>query len=263
MTGAIRFAIAPYLGWIPTFAGMTEYGLERQNRATLNAPFLCISFTIRLVTNCIYDKKTYQILIHTLLTNSSLRTGRLEVTVVPTTQDRSIFITVLAWIFIVFAGFTTVISLLQTILISVMLRSDEMQSSMHQTQNYQEMPTYAKFFFDSPQVIFGAFFVVCLLTLISAIGLLRRKNWARIVFIGLMGLGIVWNVVAAVFPIVMMSSFQSLPENTPSDYADSFQTMQNVIMIGSFIFAIAFAVLFGWIIKRLVSAEIRREFLMP
>ena len=170
---------------------------------------------------------------------------------------RSAFVTAVAWVFIALAGFATLIAVLQNIMIGLMFPAD----AMREVENAKDMPAFARFMFAHPQVIFGSFLAISAATLIAAIGLLRRKNWARLLFIGIMALGILWNVVSVALPFFMFSSMPPMPENTPSDFRDSFDIVWKVMTVFTILMAVAFAVLFGWIIKRLVSREIKHEFL--
>ncbi len=173
---------------------------------------------------------------------------------------RSSFVTSLAWIFIVLAGFATAISLLQNIMISVMFPIEEMRDSMREAQKSQGVPAFAGFMFDHFRFLLGSFLAMCVLTLVSAIGLLKRKNWARLVFIGMMVLGVVWNVAGAFISYFMFSSFPPIPDTAPRDLHDNLRLMTNIMIGFTTVIAIVFAVLFGWIAKRLMSAEIKREF---
>jgi len=173
---------------------------------------------------------------------------------------RSSFVTSVAWTFIVLAGFATAITLLQNIMISVMFPVEEMRASMREAQKSQPMPVFASFMLDHIRLMFGLFFAVCALTLVSAIGLLKRKNWGRLMFIGMMVLGVLWNLAGVFIPYFMFSSFPPIPETAPRDLHDNFQLMTNIMMGFTIVIAIVFAVLFGWIAKRLMSSDIRREF---
>src|SRR5262245_61932242 len=104
---------------------------------------------------------------------------------------------------------------------------------------------------------FSPFFFICLLTLISAIGLLKRKNWARIVFILLMGLGIAWMLLSIG---IQHSILSSLPQHSTDQFDSHFQTMVLYMQIFSVIMAVGFTIVFGWIIRKLTSETIRQEF---
>jgi hypothetical protein len=133
--------------------------------------------------------------------------------------------------------------------------------AMREAENAKDAPVFARFMFSHPQVFFGAFLAVSATTLVSAIGLLRRQNWARFIFIGILVLGIVWNLGGLAAMFFVFSSTPPMPDQAPADFRDGFDIMWKVIMGFSVVIALVFAGLFGWIIKRLVSLEIKREFL--
>jgi MFS family permease len=169
---------------------------------------------------------------------------------------RSIFVTAVAWIFIGLAGFATLIAILQNIMIALVFPTE----AIREAENAKDMPAFVRFLLSHPQIFFGSFLAVSAATLISAIGLLRRKNWARLLFIGIMALGILWNVGGMVMPYFVFSSMPPMPDHVPSDFRDGFDIFFKVMMVFTVLIGIAFACLFGWIIKRLMSHEIKREF---
>ncbi len=167
--------------------------------------------------------------------------------------QRSTFVTVLAWIFIVIAGIGTFISILQNIMLYKMFTSEEINKAMQQP-DLDQMPTFVQFMLSHIESFFLAFLIVVTVTFISAIALLKRKNWARIVFIVIMSLGIIWNIFAIIMQYIM---FASPPiETIPPE----FESMMTIMKIATLIMATTFCVLFGWIIKKLSSAKIKAEF---
>jgi hypothetical protein len=172
---------------------------------------------------------------------------------------RSTFVTVLAWIFIVLAGFATLISILQNIMVSMVFPMAEIQAH---AQDRPDMPWFATFMFSHVQLFFLLFLVVSASTLGAAIGLLKRKNWARILFVALMCLGIAWNAAGLVLMFFFYSSFPIGPAgaNAPAA-AQQFDVMLKVMFGFNVLLVAGFIWLFGWIVKRLVSEDIRREFL--
>src|SRR5437016_10457943 len=111
-----------------------------------------------------------------------------------TLPARSTFVTVLAWIFIILAGFATVIGILQNIMIAVVFPVSEMQQAGNQAAN-AHLPGYASAIFNHVQLIFFLFLVIFAATFVIAVGLLKRKNWARVGFIVVMSLGMLWKLV--------------------------------------------------------------------
>lgn len=176
--------------------------------------------------------------------------------------SQSTFVTVLAWIFIALTGFATFISLLQNIMIGFMLPAEEMNAAFSTAKTADEMPAFARFMFSNMRLWFAAFLVIVVALLATSIGLLKRKNWARISFIAFMGLGIAWNVFGLVMQHVMLSTFplSTVPGTEMEAVAAEFQSIKTVMQVFTLAMAVGMSVLFGWIIKRLVSPQIRAEF---
>lgn len=176
----------------------------------------------------------------------------------PTPPQRSTFVNVLAWIFIVLGGFATFISILQNIMIQTMFPKEEMAHALQQAKNTDQMPAFASFMFGHMDLFFLFFLVVSATSLIAAIALLKRKNWARIIFILLMALGILWNVGGLILQFTM---FSSMPEMAHHGAPPEFEKIMLIMKIASVIMVAAISALFGWIIKKLTSASIRAEFI--
>ena len=178
-----------------------------------------------------------------------------------TIEPRSNFVTVLAWIFIALSGFTTLISILQNIMIGILFRAPDHAFPTVDPATGKEFPWIFRFMFEHFQLFFLAFFVVSALTLAASIGLLRRKNWARLLFIALMGLGIAWNVAGVLMLFPMFSFFNEVADSAKQPgFTDQFGLAWKVMAGVNLLFVAAFVWLFGWIIKRLASESIRREF---
>ncbi len=171
-------------------------------------------------------------------------------------QPKSTFVTVLAWIFITLAGFATFISIMQNIMITLMFPVKEVTQSLNSPEIQKNMPASATFMFSNIRLFFFAFLVVSSTTLISSIGLLKRRNWGRVLFIAIMLLGIAWNIFTLVFQQFVMPSMFEMPGPPESN----FKAMMTVMGIFTFFMALGISILFGWIIKRLVSSKIRQEF---
>lgn len=172
-------------------------------------------------------------------------------------KQKSTFVTVVAWIFIVLGGFSTFMTLLQNIMLFFLFPRDEMRQQMNSPEFTEQTPAFFQFMFSYFDMFFLLAFVVSLTAFVSAIGLLKRYNWARIVFIALMALGIIWNLGGVVLQFTVFPSMQEMGGQAPPP---EFQMMQNVIMAVSLVMALAFSLLFGWIIKKLMSVPITEEF---
>ncbi len=178
-----------------------------------------------------------------------------EVEVQQKKPERSTFVSIVAWIFIVISGFSTFISILQNIMIYTIFPKEEMNQAFQHTE---QIPVFANFIFNHFDLFFLAFLVASATTFITAIGLLKRKNWARIVFIVIMSLGIIWNILGLVLQFTM---FNSMPEFTGAQAAPpEFQNMMWIMIAASVIMVVAMSALFGFVIKKLNNKDIRVEF---
>lgn len=176
---------------------------------------------------------------------------------------RSTFVSVVAWIFIVLSGFSTLIALLQNAMVFfVFQNAPGFDEAMRHAGQAKGVPRFFPYFIRYFQWVFLAFLALSLAMLASSIGLLRRQEWARRLFIGLMAFGIFWNFAGLGLVAVFMTQMPSLPPVPPSQqqFATGFYWMLGLVVGFNVLIAIAFAALFYWIIRRLRSPEIRREF---
>jgi hypothetical protein len=179
----------------------------------------------------------------------------------PQTPARSTFVTVVAWSFITIAGFASFIAILQALMFFFFFPAD-MFRVPESAKGLEEMPAFFRFMLQHMKWFFVFFWTLSVVTLICAIGLLRRKNWARLAFVAIMALGIAWNLGGIWLQEQMMSSFPKPPVHDPrmAEFHAGFETMMTVMRFAMGIFAIAMSALFAWIIKRLVSRSARAEF---
>ena len=185
----------------------------------------------------------------------------------PTPAERSDFVTLLAWVFIGLSGLATLMATFQYMMVNFAMSIGQMQDAMNDAKSRGDFPPAAEFMLDHVRQLIGAFFLLSLVTLVASIGLLKRWNWARLVFICLMALGIAWNLAGLFLQRLMMSTvLSSMPvmqPNMPQDFRAQFESMMMGMQVMGAIFALGFSVLFGWIIKRLMSSDVRREFEAP
>jgi len=184
----------------------------------------------------------------------------MNATTTDTAQPKpSDFVTAVAWIFIALSGFATLIAVLQNLMINLAFPVAEMHAAVEQGGKGPPMPWLFKFMAQNVRLIIFSFLVLSALTFVSSIGLLKRRNWARLTFIGIMGFGIAWNLGGLAVQFSLFSSWP-IPENAPSEFQDHFDFFARGIMVFSVLFAVGMSGLLGWIINRLVSRDIRREF---
>ena len=172
---------------------------------------------------------------------------------------RSTFVTVLAWIGIVFTGFGTFISAVEGIMFHFIFPKIPMDQILNENNSSVQLPAISKFMFTHYDLFFVSMFLLSLFALIASIALLKRKNWARIIYIVLLALGIVWNMVSLVFQS-MMKQQVPIPPDTPEAFRSQMQTMMTVMSVVSIVILVLLTVLYGWMLWKLRSPQIVREF---
>ena len=186
----------------------------------------------------------------------------------PPAAVKSTFVTVVAWVFIVFSGFATFISLMQNLMVGFMPQQI-LTDATADTTFAHVMPSGPRFMFTHLRLLVLLVLVLCVLMLLSSIGLLRRRNWARLVFIGLLGVGILYNIAGLFIQQSMMSSFTaSFPmdstfsaDSATQQFGQQFHQMMAGMRVFMIVFIVGFSALFGWIIVKLLSPAIRTEFM--
>ena len=169
----------------------------------------------------------------------------------------SLFVTVVAWVFIVLAGLATVAAVMENILVYLVFSPQMMQKAAE--ANSQSMAPMPTFMFTGIRFMMLVALLLASFTLAASIGLLKRKNWARRSFIALLVIGILSTVGGLLLQgfMFMAPAFHSQAAN---EYQASFKMARMAMLTSSIITTIAFSVLFAWLIKRLVSPAVRREF---
>ena len=171
---------------------------------------------------------------------------------------RSSFVTVVGVIFIVLAVLSLLSVLAYTILLPAMFHNEEVAQRMQEQIDEGTMPLVVGYMYTHRNIFMAVSFVFAVVSLISSIGLLMRKNWARIAFIVLMS----YRIVSSIFGIgLQLFITPTLPNNVPQSSAKFTTTVMIVSRLFSFLFQVGFCVLYVWIISKLLSERIRREFL--
>lgn len=171
-------------------------------------------------------------------------------------QQRSTFVTVVACIFLVLAGFGTLVGIMQGVML--LLMREELAAVVHAPVP-SDMPEVFRWMFRAMPAMFAAMLLANVATFASAIGLLQRRNWGRVAFIAMMALGIAWNIAAVVLNIGLTKAMmEQLPAITMAGEPD-LRAVFVVGMVAGSAVSIAIAVLFGWIIRRLCAPAIVAE----
>lgn len=167
------------------------------------------------------------------------------------------FVTGVAWIFLILSGVSVAIALVQALALLFWPPLVDVLDQYRAVAGQQgEAGELSAFVLDNLAWMTLSNLLVSMVTLIAAIGLLKRFNWARLVFIGMLGLIMLW----ALGSVLML--WQAAPFQTAGAAAYE-PLMQGPTMPGMMFgtaLTLLFCLLLGWVIKRLCSARIRAEF---
>jgi hypothetical protein len=166
--------------------------------------------------------------------------------------QQSSFVTGLAWTLIVFNALGILVLLLQNLTLNLVY-----PTLMQEAAPGQET---------SLAIFRGLGFVFLAISVFltyAAYALLKRRNWARVTYIVVFALAIASHVISALLVVAGLGTAVELGlaaagggEAVPPEMAG----VVRVTMIVFVIILLAMAVLFGWLIKRLRSPEVKSEF---
>jgi len=172
-------------------------------------------------------------------------------------KKRSSFVNLFAWISIVFSGFGVLIGILQNVMMQTVMKDANFEQAIGQNEN---LPPLAKLMFENFELLVMGTLLLTIVLFIASMGLLKRKNWARIFFIVFLMVGIIWTVVGGVMQFSLMDSMMTT-NTLPQDVPPEFQNMQNTMKIVMGVITVAMLGLYAYLIKRLRSDEIKKEFM--
>jgi hypothetical protein len=187
----------------------------------------------------------------------------------PMPVKRSTFVTTVAWIFIGLSGFAALIGVLQNIMLQLLFLPAMQQQ---QAQAFPPgLPPQMLWMSSHFQWFFRIFLLLALVHLTAAIALLLRRNWGRLFFIGVMIFDCIYQLGSVALQWWFSGSMTQMMQMPGMNQAheDLAQTQQmmdgmlTVMRVFSMLMALGFIVLFVWIIRRLRSPAIRREFQPP
>lgn len=171
--------------------------------------------------------------------------------------QRSSFVTVLAWLLIVPSVLGVLISTLQNVMIATVMPMDQM--TLPSGPEAEQLPAFVTFVFGHIRALFVVFWLMTVVSLASGIGLLKRREWARLAVMALLALSILWNLGGLYLQHSLMSSMTATAD-APQDFRDQFDSMASTVWMVSLAMALGFSAVSAWLIWRLGSAPIKAEF---
>ncbi len=179
------------------------------------------------------------------------------------TRKNTSFVTVMAWISIVLGALGVLYALAQT-LVAALLPGDllaQMQSDP--VFEMLALPPFILWFLDNLLLVSMLSLLVSAAFLAVAWGLLKRREWARLGFIAFMVLGTLSNLLGLVLiwdMIEWMNHIQGFATDPDKPFDAHIQRMNMVSFATGALSSVFFAGLHAWIIYKLMTPGIRKEF---
>lgn len=172
-------------------------------------------------------------------------------------MQRSTFVTVTGWIFIVLSGLGALYCLMFLFTPADKIMAQAQQAQQQVAAQSGAAATDAAMIASVARGMFFFIFVVELWVLLSSIGLVLRKGWSRISFIVISVLGILVSLVYVLVGLAGRGTATAgIPGATPEMAGYMHSIMGAMAVMGA-----VFAVLFAFIIYKLNTEKVKQEFL--
>jgi len=167
-------------------------------------------------------------------------------------QQRSTFVTVVGWIFVALSG----LGALQFLVILFTPMDAQLFTEAQQMQPAGAPQMDPAAMASMMHSVFIFMFCLAAWVLLSSIGLVMRKGWARISFIVILGIGIFFNLLYVLIGL----AGRSMPLDQVAGADPAAGGMVHAIMGAMAVLGAVFAILFAWIIYRLTRPATAKEF---
>lgn len=170
------------------------------------------------------------------------------------------FINVLAWLFIVLAGIGILTGLLQNLaiyfwppLVEVLEQTRQQETVVAPGSGWWHLVM------SNLRWVLAFNLLASILVFAAAVGLLHRRNWARLAFVLLLAIVVLFTLANLAF--ALQTVFSGTPAGTPADsYAPAMHAARGPSVLAGMLFSLLLCVLFAWVIWQLCRAEVAEQF---
>jgi hypothetical protein len=170
---------------------------------------------------------------------------------------RSLFVTVTAWVTIVLAALAWGCGLVEQAALASLV------PGFGGTLSSAGLPPLSSLLLSYLPWVNGAGLVLSTALLITGVGLLRRLEWARRTFIGLMGVVIVVNLCGLWLQHELAQSLvhSALSQSLiPAAALDLYSSVLTAARAGGVLATLSLSIFMGWVIRRLCTPIVLQEF---
>ena len=178
---------------------------------------------------------------------------------VQTLNPRSNFVSILAVVSIIIISLWIVFVVFDQIAASI-LPMLQMKITFNKPLPIEHAPLIIKSLISHFSVVSIALWAWLVMALISSIGLLKRRNWSRILYVALLVIGIAWFLLKALYWNALDTLVWAGVGKKDVCNGCNLQGYLRFESLFSIVYDLVVIIVLVWIIKKLMSQEIRREF---
>ncbi len=105
----------------------------------------------------------------------------------------------------------------------------------------------------------GASLALNLAVVYASYALLKRRNWARLFWIALMSVVVIWCLAGLFSPMDVSRLSQELNQ-VPPEMREEMAALLPLVKFSAYVISLVLAALCAWLVRRFCAADIRREF---
>lgn len=170
------------------------------------------------------------------------------------------FVNIVAWLFILLAGGAVILGLIQNLIIHFWPPLAGVINHYENTAGGSNGEfAWQAGILRNIEWVLAASLLSSLIMLTAAIGLLKRMNWARLLFVVMLGLGVLW-LAASFVALLVGDPFGAGLADVPAEYQPAIASLRTQSRWVSGLFSLLLCLLLGWIIWRLCSKEVAVQF---
>jgi len=173
---------------------------------------------------------------------------------------RSEMVTIFAWINIALCILGVLAGIALTLLFSVWDPSADMLEFFHRPEVQPAIPGYIEFMVRHLRGLFAVSVILSAVSLVASYALLKRKNWARLYWIGMMALVVVECLYGMFHQPDMTPLMIQLMGPVPPDVEEGMRQSAATGKIYGYVISLAQAGVFAWGIWYFLTDKIKREF---
>jgi hypothetical protein len=174
---------------------------------------------------------------------------------------RSLSVTLLAWVTIIPAALGVLVTLLQNILFAAFISPDQLEQLFSMLP--PGMEAVPRISYDTLRIVLLALLAVSVIFLATGVGLLKRRDWARIVFVAAVLLGTLYSVVTYFIMDTAADLSMLIPPAGPGGSPADVAPIMAMMRAATTVLTIVFTALNLWLVWWLLSPAVRREFRAP